>query len=479
MTHPVKSSLAFVTLGCAKNLVDSEAMLGQLTADGFALQADPRGADVVIVNTCGFIEAARAESLGVIREMLDLKRAGQVKKVVVAGCLAERKKEMLLEEVPEVDHLVGVFGREEIAKVCNQLITHEPAVPVQAAPRSRRLAIPTLAMTPKQSAMVEQKTLFRPAPVQALNDQGRFRLTPRHFAYLKISEGCDRLCTFCAIPGMRGKHVSKPIEAIVAEAKELVADGVRELIIVAQDTTYYGLDLYGRVRLHELLRELDQLDGLEWIRILYVYPMYLTDELLQVLSSAQRIIPYIDMPLQHINDTLLRRMARRVTRQETEKLLSRLRSAIPGLVMRTTFIVGFPGETEEQFAELLAFAETARFERAGVFTYSLEPGTPAASLPDQVPEATKEDRRHRLMAAQQPIAFAWNQAQVGKELEVIIDQPDAESPNWWVGRSQADAPDIDGTVRVKGKNLQSGDLVRTKITSCSGYDLLGKAISVR
>ncbi len=485
MTQTVKGSLAFVTLGCAKNLVDSEAMLGQLTAEGFALQSDPRGADVVIINTCGFIEAARAESLGVIREMLDLKRAGQVKKVVVAGCLAERKKEMLLEEVPEVDHLVGVFGREEIAQVCDHLLA--PGAAIEDAPppthgvvlRPKRLAIPTLAMTPKESALVEQKTLFRPAPVQALNDQGRFRLTPRHYAYLKISEGCDRLCTFCAIPGMRGKHVTKPIEAVVAEAKELAADGVRELIIVAQDTTYYGLDLYGRVRLHELLQALDQIDGLEWIRLLYVYPMYLTDELLHTLASARKIIPYIDMPLQHINDVMLRRMARRVTRVETEKLIANLRSSIPEVVMRTTFIVGFPGETEDQFAELLDFAKAAKFERAGVFTYSLEPGTPAAQLPDQLSETVKEERRDRLMAAQQPIAFAWSQAQIGKELEAIIDQADPETPGWFIGRGQADAPDIDGTVRIKGKNLQPGDLVRTKITGCDGYDLLGKALSVR
>lgn len=446
-----KASLAFVTLGCAKNLVDSEAMLGQLTQNGYALQAEPDGADVVVVNTCGFIEASRQESLGVIREMLGLKKQGKVKAVVVAGCLAERKKEALLQEVPEVDHLIGVFGREEIVSACDTVL----------------------------GPLHEQRMIFRPAPVRALNDQARFRITPRHFAYLKISEGCDRLCTFCAIPGMRGKHVTKPMEQVIAEAKELAADGVRELILVAQDTTYYGLDLYGKPRLAELLRELEQIKGIEWIRILYVYPMYLTEELLQTLASAQKIIPYLDMPLQHINDVMLRRMSRKVTRAETEELVRKLRAAVPGLSLRTTFIVGFPGETEEQFAELCDFVRDTRFERAGVFTYSLEPGTPAEKLPEQIPEAVKEDRRNRLMQVQQGVAFAWSQQQIGQEMEVLIDTPDPEVPGMYLGRSHADAPEIDGTVRVKGKRLQPGDLVRTKITGADGYDLLGRAISCR
>ncbi|HMP02189.1 MAG TPA: 30S ribosomal protein S12 methylthiotransferase RimO [Gemmatales bacterium] len=477
MSAPLKGSLAFVTLGCAKNLVDSEAMLGQLTASGYALQASPEEADVVVVNTCGFIEAARQESLGVIEEMLELKRQGKVRAVVVAGCLAERKKEELLQEVPEVDHLVGVFGREEIAAVCDQVLAGRPATATTkpaAKGRKRSLALPTAT-----DPLTEQRTLFRPAPIKALNDQARLRITPRHFAYLKISEGCDRLCTFCAIPGMRGKHVTKPIEQVVAEARELAADGVRELILVAQDTTYYGLDLYGRVRLHELLEQLDQIDGLDWIRILYVYPMYLTDELLRTLGSARKIIPYIDMPLQHISDPLLRRMARRVTRAETEDLIGRLRQAVPGLTMRTTFIVGFPGETDEHFTELCDFVETARFERMGVFTYSLEPGTPAVKLEDHVSEDVKEERRGRLMEVQQGVAFAWAKAQVGRELEAIIDGPDGEAPGWYVGRGTADAPDIDPIVKVKGKNLAAGDIARVKITSADGYDLLGRSLSVR
>src|SRR6266852_428469 len=257
-----KPTFAFVSLGCPKNLVDSERMLGRLSEQGYALVPDADGADVVVVNTCGFIEPARQESLGVIREMLALKKEGRVGAVVVAGCLAERKGDDLLKEVPAVDHIVGVFGREEITQVVDRVVSQRH----------------------------EQRSLFRPAPVRAQEDTARLRITPRHYAYLKISEGCDRLCTFCAIPGMRGKHVTKPIEEVVREARELAGDGVRELIIVAQDTTYYGFDLYGRVRLAELLRELDKVDGIEWIRILYVYPMYITEELIEALATATKII---------------------------------------------------------------------------------------------------------------------------------------------------------------------------------------------
>jgi ribosomal protein S12 methylthiotransferase len=448
-----EKTFAFVSLGCPKNLVDSERMLGQLAQAGYALTPDADGADVVVVNTCGFIEPARQESLGVIREMLSLKDQGRVGAVVVAGCLAERKKEALLDEVPGVDHLVGVFGREEITQVLDRTL-------------SRR----------RQD---EQRTLFRPAPVKALEDTARLRITPRHYAYLKISEGCDRLCTFCAIPGMRGKHVTKPIEEVLREARELAADGVRELIIVAQDTTYYGLDLYGRVRLAELLRELEQVDGIEWVRILYAYPIHFTDELIETLAESRKVLPYLDMPLQHINDRMLRRMNRRVTRSETVELLGRLRAALPKLVLRTTFIVGFPGETEAEFAELCDFVRETRFERAGVFPYSLEPGTPAAKMDEQVPEEVKQERRDRLMEVQQETAFAWAAAQVGSEIEAIVDGPDPEVPGHFLARSHADTPDIDCVVRLKGKNLAAGDLVRARVTGADGYDLAARALRVR
>jgi ribosomal protein S12 methylthiotransferase len=446
---PDSKTFAFVSLGCPKNLVDSERMLGRLSQDGYALVPEADGADVVVVNTCGFIEPARQESLGVIREMLDLKRQGKVGAVVVAGCLAERKKEDLFREVPEVDQIVGVFGREDITQVLDRAVT----------------------------ARAEQRSLFRPAPVRALEDTSRLRVTPRHYAYLKISEGCDRLCTFCAIPGMRGKHVTKPIEEVVREARELVSDGVRELVLVAQDTTYYGMDLYGQVRLAELLRELDRLDGVDWIRILYAYPIHFTEELIRTLAEGRHILPYLDLPLQHINDRMLRRMQRRVNRLATEELLARLRGAIPNLVLRTTFIVGFPGETEAEFAELAQFAGAQRFERVGVFPYSLEPGTPAERLDGQLPDPVKQERRDRLMAQQQEIAFAWNRSQIGRELDILIDGADPEVPNHAVGRSYADAPDIDCQVRVKGKGLHAGEIVRAKVTGADGYDLIGRALA--
>jgi ribosomal protein S12 methylthiotransferase len=443
-----KATYAFVSLGCPKNTVDSERMLGKLAQDGYALTPDADGADVVVVNTCGFIEPARQESLAVIREMLEMKNRGRVGAVVVAGCLAERQREMLLEQVPEVDQIVGVFGREEIAAVVDRAVAQER----------------------------EQRSVFRPAPVRALEDTARLRITPRHYAYLKISEGCDRLCTFCAIPSMRGKHVTKPIEEVVREARELAADGVRELIVVAQDTTYYGMDLYGRPRLAELLREIDRVDGIEWVRILYCYPEHVTDELLDTLAAAKKVIPYIDLPLQHINDRMLRRMQRRVTRASTEDLLARLRQSMSDLTLRTTFIVGFPGETDAEFDELCEFVREAKFQRCGVFPYSLEPGTPAARLADHLPEEVKQERRDRLMAVQQDVAFNWSRSQVGREIEVIVDGPDPEFANHVRGRGAADAPEIDAMVRVKGKILRPGDFVRAKVTAADGYDLAARAI---
>jgi ribosomal protein S12 methylthiotransferase len=441
-------TFAFVSLGCPKNLVDSERMLGKLAQDGYTLVPDADGADVVVVNTCGFIEPARQESLGVIRDMLTLKNEGKIGAVVVAGCLAERKKDELLEEVPGVDAIVGVFGREEIAGVVDRAVAHR----------------------------AEQRSLFRPAPVRSLEDTARLRITPRHYAYLKISEGCDRTCTFCAIPGMRGKHVSKPIEEIVREARELAADGVRELILVAQDTTYYGLDLYGKIRLHELLRELDKVDGIEWLRIMYAYPIFFTDELIETIASAKKIVPYLDMPLQHVSDRVLKRMQRKVRRQDIEELLAKLRAAWPQMTMRTTFIVGFPGETEAEFAELAEFVREQKFGRVGVFPYSFEPGTPATKLDGHFAEEIKTARRDRLMQVQQENALAWSQAQVGKTIEAIVDGPDPDMPSQLLARSHADAPEIDCVVRVKGKGLRPGDISMVKITAADDYDLIGRAV---
>jgi len=343
---------------------------------------------------------------------------------------------------------VGVFGREAVTKVADRLL----------------------------GGLTEQRTVFQPAPTHPLPDTARFRITPRHFAFLKISEGCDRLCTFCAIPKMRGKHFTKPMEEVIAEARELAADGVRELVIVAQDTTYYGMDLYGEPRLAELLRQLEQVEGLDWIRLMYFYPMYVSDELIDVIANSKRIVPYIDMPLQHINDRMLRRMQRRVNREQTVDLLGKLRSRIPNLVLRTTLITGFPGETDAEFEEVEQFVSEQRFERLGVFTYSFEPDTPAAKLPDHLPEDVKNERRDRLMEAQQEVAFEWNEAQVGRRVDVIIDSAVPDEADAWIGRSYADAPDVDGVVYVTGEGLTAGKIVPCEIVARSEYDLVAAAI---
>jgi ribosomal protein S12 methylthiotransferase len=443
-----KGRYAFVSLGCPKNLVDSERMLGLLQLDGYELVNDPSGADFAVVNTCGFIEAARTESFAAIDEMLDLKRQGKLRGVIVSGCLAERQKDSLLESRPEIDHLVGVFGREHVTKVADRLL----------------------------GGLTEQRTIFHPAPTHPLPDTARLRITPRHFAFLKISEGCDRLCTFCAIPRMRGKHYTKPMEEVIAEARELAADGVRELVIVAQDTTYYGMDLYGETRLPQLLRELEKVEGLNWIRLMYFYPMYVSDELIDVIAKSERIVPYIDMPLQHINDRMLKRMQRRVNRADTIALLDKLRERIPNLVMRTTIITGFPGETDAEFEELEAFIAEQKFERLGVFTYSFEPDTPAAKLPDHLSEEVKNERRDRLMEVQQDVAFEWNEAQIGRQLDVILDTAVPDEENAWIGRSYADAPDVDGVVFVTGEGLAAGSIVPCEIVGRSDYDLVAAAI---
>jgi len=454
---------AFVSLGCPKNLVDSEKMLGHLALDGYTLVSEPEGADFVVVNTCGFIEQSRAESKAVIQEMLDIKRRGGTKGVIVAGCLPERIGGSLLDEMPEIDHVVGVFGRDEIAAVADKLMGKEqPQALVQLEPG-----------LPKAAALQrEQRELFRPAPVRALDDRERLRLTPSHFAYLKISEGCDRTCTFCSIPKMRGKHVTKPIEMVVEEARELAADGCRELILVAQDTTYYGLDLYGEVRLVELLKKLEQVEGIDWIRLMYLYPIHFTDELIDTIAGSERIIPYLDMPLQHISSHVLKRMQRRVNREKTIELVEKLRARIANLVMRTTFVVGFPGETDEQFEELREFVHDARFQRMGVFTFSREPGTAADRLDGQLPEDVKEARKDILMADQQEIAFECADSMVGYELDCVIDGEVEEGV--WVGRTFADAPEIDGSVYVEGEDLEVGRMVPVEITARQDYDLVAQ-----
>ena len=444
-----KGTYAFVSLGCPKNLVDSEKMLGTLAMDGYTLVSEVENSDFVIVNTCGFIESSRAESKAVIQEMLELKRLGKTKGVIVAGCLPERLEAGgLIAEMPEIDHVVGVFGRDEISKVADRLV----------------------------GGLTEQRELFRPAPIKAMDDRARLRITPPHFAYLKISEGCDRTCTFCSIPMMRGKHITKPIEMVVEEAEELAADGVKELIIVAQDTTYYGKDLYGDVKLVELLDELDKVDGIDWIRLMYLYPVHFTDALIDRIVASPKVLPYLDMPLQHISSPVLKRMQRRVNGEQTKELVGKLRERVPNLVLRTTFIAGFPGETDKQFAELRDFVAETRFERMGVFTYSYEPGTPAVKLDGHLPEDVKNARRDELMELQQKIAFEHAASMVGYELDVLLD--DQVEEGLFIGRSFADAPEIDANVYVSGENLIVGTMVPVEIIRQEDYDLVGICDSV-
>ena len=444
---------AVVSLGCPKNLVDTEQMLGRLNEDGYQMTDTVDDADFVVVNTCGFIDSAREESLGAIDEMLALKRQGKIQNVVVTGCLAERQQGKLLEARPEIDAMIGVFGRNEIVSVIDRL----------------------------QSGVEEQQKLFRPAAIRPLSDAVRSPVTPRHFAYLKVSEGCDRLCTFCAIPKMRGKHFSKPIEQVVEEAKRLGDAGVREVVIVAQDTTYYGRDLYGEVRLSELLQQLDQIESLDWIRLMYFYPMYIDDRLIDTLAGAQRILPYIDMPLQHASDSMLKRMSRKTTRASQEEILGKLRSRIDRLVMRTTMITGFPGETEDDFLQLADFTEQQKFEHLGVFTYSVEEDTPAAKLPNRVPAEIAQQRHDSIMAIQQQIAFEWNESRIGTVEDVIIDSALPDQDGVWIGRTRGEAPDIDGIVYVSGVDpdlgIDVGSMVKCEVVASDGYDLIAAPLT--
>ncbi|KAA5540680.1 30S ribosomal protein S12 methylthiotransferase RimO [Roseiconus nitratireducens] len=447
-----RGSYAVVSLGCPKNLVDTEQMLGRLNHDGYRMVDSVDSADFVVVNTCGFIDSAREESMGAIDEMLSLKRQGKIRGVVVTGCLAERQQGKLLEARPEIDAMVGVFGRNDIVEVADRL----------------------------QSGVQEQQRVFRPAPIRPLSDAVRAPVTPRHFAYLKISEGCDRLCTFCAIPRMRGKHYSKPIEQVVDEAKRLGDSGVREVVVVAQDTTYYGKDLYGQPRLRDLLVELDKIDSIDWIRLMYFYPMYIDDALIDTLAGAQRILPYIDMPLQHASDSMLKRMARKTTRAIQEDIVGRLRERIDSLVMRTTMITGFPGETEDDFQQLVEFVTEQHFEHLGVFTYSVEEDTPAAKLPNRVPAKVAQRRMGELMSVQQSIAFDWNQSRVGQTEGVLIDSPLADQEGVWIGRTRSQAPEIDGVVYVsgveEGGSVEVGDIVDCEIVASQGYDLIAAPV---
>lgn len=442
-------TFALISLGCPKNLVDSERMAGLLHREGYRMVAEADGADLAVVNTCGFIDDARTESHQMIEEMLRLKERGRLRWVIIAGCLAERDRETLFEKYPALDQLIGVFARDEIAVAVRQLEEKGDS--------------------PRQMGTVP---FFHPPASPPLPDNDRRRITLPHVAYLKIAEGCNRLCSFCSIPSMRGPYSSKPIDQVAAEAEELAADGVRELVLVAQDTTFYGLDIDGRPRLAELLRRLDEVRGLDWIRLMYLYPMHVTDELIETIAGGKRILPYLDIPLQHINDEVLRRMGRRVGREDTEKLIDRLRERIESLVLRTTMMTGFPGETEEQFEELVEFVRRQRFERLGVFDFRDEPGTPSMGLDGHLPKDVRVARRDQLMAVQQEITFEWNASWVGKRLEAIIDRRVPGREHAYIGRGYADAPEVDGQVYVTGEGLEPGKIVACEVVAAKGYDLI-------
>ena len=418
-----------LTLGCPKNLVDSEILISRLK-DNFKIVEKPEKAEIMIINTCGFIESAKQESIDKIFEAISLKEKGKVKSVYVMGCLSERYRNELEKEIPEVDKF---FGVEQFSEILNEL-------------------------------KVDYK-------YELLGE--REILTTGHFAYLKISEGCDNPCSFCAIPLIRGKHISRPMEEIIKEAEKLAWKGVKELIIIAQDTTYYGLDIYGERKLAELLLRLSQIDGVEWIRLMYTFPARFPEEVIDVIAQNPKLCKYVDIPIQHISDKILKSMRRGITKRKTIELLEKIREKIPDVAIRTSLIVGYPGETEKEFEELLDFVNEFKFERLGVFTYSQEEGTPAFELGDPIPNEEKERRMSLLMAAQHDIIVEKNEKMVGKKLKVLIDR---KEKNYYVGRTQWDAPEIDLEVLVEGKNLKVGEFYQVEIYDFFEYDLIGKAV---
>jgi ribosomal protein S12 methylthiotransferase len=418
-----------VSLGCSKNLVDSEVLLRQFQLNGLEIINNPKKADYIVINTCGFINDAKDESIRAILEAVNLKKSGKVKKVVVMGCLSERYKSELAEEIPEVD---AYFGVTDYKGVLNEL-----------------------GLDLKKELLGE-----------------RLITTPKHFAYLKISEGCDNPCSFCAIPLMRGKHQSKPIEQILSEAEYLAQNGAKELIIIAQDSTYYGLDLYGSRELTKLLKELTKVDGIEWIRLLYAFPAKFPEEILDVIAEEEKICKYIDIPFQHISDKVLKSMQRGITKRRTYELIELIRNKIPDVAIRTTLIVGYPEEGEEEFKELVDFVKDVKFDRLGVFTYSQEENTKAFDLGDPIPQKEKEERRHEILRIQKEISYWKNRERVGSRLKVLIDEEIDQKV--YLGRTQWDAPEVDNGVIINSKwPLETGKFYKVEIDDALEFDLLG------
>lgn len=433
-----------VSLGCDKNLVDTEMMLGLLNRDGYTFTDDEQEADIIVVNTCCFIGDAKEESVNTILEMAQLKETGKCRALIVTGCMAQRYKQEILDEIPEVDGILGTSTYDEISAVLKRVLEGE-----------------TVSMF---------HSLERLPEVEA----ERMVTTGGHYAFLKIAEGCDKHCTYCIIPSLRGSYRSVPMERLIKEAEGLAARGVRELILVAQETTLYGTDLYGKKMLPELLHRLAQIPGIYWIRIQYCYPEEITDELIEAIRDEEKVCHYLDIPIQHASDKILKRMGRRTNQAQIRELIEKLRREIPDIAIRTTMISGFPGETEEDHEEVMAFADEMEFERLGVFAYSAEEDTPAAAFPDQVPQELKEERRDEIMELQQEIAFEKSEAMVGRILDVMIEGKVAEEPAY-VGRTYMDAPNVDGYIFVNtGELFMSGDFVRVKVTGASGYDLIGE-----
>lgn len=440
-------NILFVSLGCDKNLVDTEVMLGLLAGKGYQMVDDEASADVIVVNTCCFIHDAKEESIQTILEMAEYKKEGNLKALIVTGCLAQRYKQEILDEIEEVDAVLGTTSYDKIVEAIEEALKGQRTLELQDID-----ALP----------VVETKRLVT---------------TGGHFAYLKIAEGCDKHCTYCIIPKIRGNFRSVPMERLVKEAQELADQGVKELVLVAQETTLYGKDLYGEKSLHLLLKELCKISGIRWIRILYCYPEEITDELIAVMKEEPKICHYLDLPIQHASDAVLKRMGRRTSKAQLVEIIEKLRREIPDIALRTTLITGFPGETEEQHEELMDFVDEMEFDRLGVFTYSPEEDTAAAMMPEQIEEDVKEERQAELMELQQEIAFELAENMIGSVVLVMIEGKVADE-NVYVGRTYKDAPNVDGLIFVEAsEELMSGDFAYVKVTGALEYDLIGEIIS--
>jgi ribosomal protein S12 methylthiotransferase len=466
--------IGFLSLGCPKNLVDGEVMLGIARDAGHELTSDASNADVLVVNTCAFIDNAKQESIDAILEMTQHKRDGNCSRLVVTGCLAERYRDELRKEIPEIDAVLGTGEvpniLDAIAAGGSRLATSGSAIPLTFFPSSKA------ASNPGQPPAASRQ----PLPTYIYDaDTPRLLTTPRHFAYVKIAEGCDYTCAFCIIPTLRGEYRSRTTDSIVREARGLAGRGVRELLLISQDTTFYGIDRGERGALARLLRELNAIDGLAWIRLLYLYPTTITDDVLDAMAECEKVCRYVDLPLQHASAAVLKRMRRPGNRKTYDRLLNRIRERVPGVTLRTTLIVGFPGETETDYAELEGFVADTRFDHVGIFTYSHEEGTRAFALPDDVPAPVKRRRRNGLMARQKKIVAAAQKARIGAEVDVLVDGPSPEHALVLQGRLEGQAPDIDSVVFLTDCDTDTvprGELIRTRIVDARGYDLVARPI---